>query len=385
VYGYNPVAGGNGVAGRSDAGFGLYGYSGSGPGAFGESKSADGVVGKASSAGQSGVIGYNPTAGGHGAAGISGSGTGVYGSSVSGNGVVAESVDGTAAKATSLTKGLFAFGFLNGVAGYCLAPTDPKDKEQGVGVLGLSPGGVGVRGVVGVGIGIHGWAVHPDAPSTYAGMFDGDVNVNGTLRKTSDKFLIDHPLDPANKYLEHSTIESSEMKNLYDGVVTLDAGGTATVELPSWFEALNENYRYQLTSIGRPAPDLHVSREISGGRFAIAGGPPLARICWQVTGTRRDVWAKAHPMEVEQEKPERERGLYLYPELHGMPVTKGLRLARNGDLKKDLDELQKEKQALERVKRNTQAQKQPVSIAPPNIPEKLSLPRMPKLKRPKRR
>src|SRR3712207_8303809 len=34
-------------------------------------------------------------------------------------------------------------------------------------------------------------------------------------------FKIDHPLDPQNKYLSHTTVESSERKNVYDGVVQL--------------------------------------------------------------------------------------------------------------------------------------------------------------------
>lgn len=37
------------------------------------------------------------------------------------------------------------------------------------------------------------------------------------------------------------------MKNIYDGVVTTDAQGRATVQLPDWFEALNTEFRYQLT------------------------------------------------------------------------------------------------------------------------------------------
>jgi hypothetical protein len=44
------------------------------------------------------------------------------------------------------------------------------------------------------------------------------------------------------------------MKNLYDGVATLDGKGRAVVRLPNWFEALNAEFRYQLTAIGRPAP-----------------------------------------------------------------------------------------------------------------------------------
>ena len=46
------------------------------------------------------------------------------------------------------------------------------------------------------------------------------------------------------------------MKNVYDGVVTLDSTGHIEVELPAWFEAVNRDFRYQLTPIGTPAPDF---------------------------------------------------------------------------------------------------------------------------------
>jgi hypothetical protein len=38
----------------------------------------------------------------------------------------------------------------------------------------------------------------------------GNLTVNGTLAKGSGSFVIDHPLDPANKYLYHSFVESPE-------------------------------------------------------------------------------------------------------------------------------------------------------------------------------
>lgn len=56
------------------------------------------------------------------------------------------------------------------------------------------------------------------------------------------------------------------MKNIYDGTVVLDSNGEAMVELAEWFEALNRDFRYQLTCIGGFAPVL-IRDEISGGRF----------------------------------------------------------------------------------------------------------------------
>ena len=93
--------------------------------------------------------------------------------------------------------------------------------------------------------------------------------------------------------------------------------GEASVELPLWFEALNQEFRYQLTSIGAPGPNLYIAEEISERRFKIAGGTPGMKVCWQVTGSRKDAWAQANPLIVEQEKSARERGHYLHPEVHG--------------------------------------------------------------------
>jgi hypothetical protein len=34
---------------------------------------------------------------------------------------------------------------------------------------------------------------------------------------------------------------------------------------PDWFSALNKDFRYQLTAIGAPGPNLYIAEEISGG------------------------------------------------------------------------------------------------------------------------
>ncbi len=68
----------------------------------------------------------------------------------------------------------------------------------------------------------------------FAGNFTGDVNVSHQIFASVKDFKIDHPLDPANKYLLHSSVESSEMMNIYTGNVVLDGSGQATIELPDW-------------------------------------------------------------------------------------------------------------------------------------------------------
>ena len=89
--------------------------------------------------------------------------------------------------------------------------------------------------------------------NSWAGLFQGNVGINGVLVGGGASFKIDHPLDPANKYLSHSAVESPDMLNIYNGNVVTDANGDAVVPLPEWFETLNRDFRYQLTMIGQPA------------------------------------------------------------------------------------------------------------------------------------
>jgi hypothetical protein len=118
-------------------------------------------------------------------------------------------------------------------------------------------------------------------------------------------------------------VESPDMMNVYNGTVTLDDNGQATVELPDWFGALNRDYRYQLTAIGSPGPELHISREVKDGKFSIAGGKAEQKVSWQVSGIRQDAWANANRIPVEVDKPEKDQGRYLHPELvdGGEPIT----------------------------------------------------------------
>jgi len=101
------------------------------------------------------------------------------------------------------------------------------------------------------------------------------------------------PTSIPHKYLSHSFVESPDMKNLYDGLVTLDANGQAEVRLPAWFETLNTDVRYQLTCLGGYAP-VYIAEKLQNNRFTIAGGQAGMEICWQVTGIRQDHWASAH-------------------------------------------------------------------------------------------
>jgi hypothetical protein len=145
-------------------------------------------------------------------------------------------------------------------------------------------------------------------------LLNGDVNVSGNLSKGGGSFKIDHPLDPENKYLYHSFVESPDMMDVYNGNVTTDRQGRATVVLPEYFDALNRDFRYQLTVIGKFAQAM-VASEIRDNRFTIKTNKPGVKVSWQVTGIRQDAFANAHRIQVEVQKPAGEQGHYLYPEL----------------------------------------------------------------------
>ncbi len=138
----------------------------------------------------------------------------------------------------------------------------------------------------------------------------GSASVLGALSKGSGTFMIDHPLDPKNKLLYHSFLESPDVKNIYDGVVQLDGAGAATVALPHYFVALNKDFRYLATSISEPMPNLHLAYDVERSfltgkiHFGIAGGTPGGMVSWQVTGTRRDQFILANPIIPEVNKGE---------------------------------------------------------------------------------
>lgn len=322
-----------------------------------------------------GVYGFAP--GGRGVFGSASSGVGVYGNSTSGTAVQAQATTGIGLRATQFGAGTSAelanadfgvsafntsdpgegtaiegtgghigvrgvalpdgFGLLLqriGVDGFAGGFSTGANQIYGVRGFGQAPAAGGSRNAYGVyggaqsgtsgntGYGVYGTSVGPG--TNWAGYFQGNVHVMGTLSKSAGAFKIDHPMEPEKKYLSHSFVESPEMLNIYDGMATLDAEGRAVVELPRYFEALNTSFRYQLTAVGASMRDLHVSREVSGNRFEVAGGVPGGKVSWQVTGVRQDASAKYRPIVVEEDKLPHQIGKYLDPAAHGADASKGL-------------------------------------------------------------
>jgi hypothetical protein len=283
----------------------------------------------------SGVYGTSDTWG----AGVSGLGGGFWVNGVSGLG-------GPSGDGVSGLGGRFGDGVVGSVGG----PGAPPAGVLNAGVIGTAaqPNGTGVKGEANNGPLATGvWGA---STSGYAGWFSGNVNVQGQINKAAVAFKIDHPLDPENKYLLHSGVESPDMKNVYDGTCRLDKDSGAWIGLPEWFGELNRDYRYQLTAIGGPAPDLHIAQEISENRFRIAGGTAEMSVSWQVTGIRKDPWAQRNRIVVEEDKPEEARGTYLYPEAFGQPEMRGEGYAREEEFRSRQEErLARGKEFRERV------------------------------------
>jgi hypothetical protein len=308
-----------GVYGRHNSnGTGVYGTSVSGVGVYGSSANRlmPSVQGDHRSDG-TGVLGSS--AYGLGVSGTSQYGTGVDGNCPNGKGVSGASdryigVWGSCSNPdlgsiwgdSQVNAGAGVVGnSTNGYGTWGQSSTDATRLYGGapyanVGVIGIADRGNGVLGIAELGAAVAGQANNPQG---FAGWFAGNVQVTGVLTKGGSNFRIDHPLDPANKYLTHAAVESDEMKNFYDGVATLNRKGEAEVRLPKWFSPANRDLRYQLTAIGAAAPELHIASPLRAGKFRIAGGAPGLRVCWQVTGVRNDRWAQANPSSSKRPSP----------------------------------------------------------------------------------
>ncbi|MFT5780368.1 MAG: hypothetical protein ACI837_003330 [Crocinitomicaceae bacterium] len=246
-----------------------------------------------------------------------GTGTGVLGS----KSAVQAQVNGSDPTISAFSNGT---GYREGV----LSIASPNGFSDPVGVYGYSYTaanagyGIGVQGVGGW-YGVRGIGNGGLAPTTFAVYGSGDYGGTG-----AKYFSIDHPLDPENKILNHYSVESNEVTNMYRGVVQLDGNGEAIVELPDYFDAANIEPNYQLTSIGS-ATHPYVLTEIDDNKFTVAGAPN-AKVSWTIYAKRNDATlqyfssaGKNYDQEVV-EKPAKMKGKYYTPEAYGQPASKGI-------------------------------------------------------------
>jgi hypothetical protein len=303
-----------GAASGSGPSRGVYGF------ATSNSASSYGVEGLLAStspgSSSAGVAGFSNSVGANG--------PGVWGSHGAGNGrapgVLGETFS-SAANAAGVS------GKINSSADYSGGVRGENSNTAccGFGVVGFHAGqGIGIGGYAPNGFGVFGWS-----PNNWAAYFDGavevvhDLHVNGTVFKGAGAFRIDNPLDPGHSYLQHSFVESPKMMNVYDGNVTTDAKGFATVQLAKWFQALNKDFRYQLTIVGSRGWRARVVKEIAHNRFTIQTDVAKVKVSWQVTGVRHDPYANAHRIQVVVPKEGSADGKYLHPGLYGQPQSKG--------------------------------------------------------------
>ncbi|MGV8040066.1 MAG: hypothetical protein AB2L07_08310 [Thermoanaerobaculaceae bacterium] len=325
---------------------GVMASTGTGTGMLAVSSSGVGVNGTTVS-GSYGVQGSTGKSGGYGVYGEANSGAsaaGVYGESTNGRGVVGVSTSNNGVVGQSSSSSGFGGMFFNdGTNGRGLLASAGSSTAADV-TLGGSTGILSSDASPTATIDIrsnHHVHVHLDADSDSTSNFyvyggnganvlalteAGNLTINGTISKGGGSFKIDHPLDPENRYLYHSFVESPDMKNIYDGVVTTDERGFATVTLPEWFEALNRDFRYQLTVIGSGDTwvQARIARKLEGNVFVIQTSAGHTEVSWQVTGIRQDAFANANRIPLEVDKTEAERGRYLHPEAFSKPAELGI-------------------------------------------------------------
>jgi hypothetical protein len=327
VYGYTPS--GKGVYGLTSTGLGVYGLhsstSGSGPGVEGVTSSSAGTA--------AGVFGYSGSSA-RGVAGFSDSWQGVYGHSNGNAGVVGESTNFDGVYGVSHSAAAAVSGHNNG-GGYAFwgSSNGPNPAIFGTDPYATAITGDGDVGVSGTGsFGVEGnsdagYAIYGSTSSGYAGYFFGKVNITGGCTGCTgpSALQIDDPLDPAHKYLQHSSVASSQQLDLYSGNVRTDGKGFATVTMPRWFQALNRGFRYQLTPIGHKAwgAQAIVWNPIKGNRFTIRSNPGV-EISWQVTAVRHDRFANANATRVIAPKAKTDQGKYVHPEVYGKPRSDGI-------------------------------------------------------------
>jgi len=312
VYGKDQTSRNFGYIGSTD--YGVYGENGTfgNFGFFGSS--SYGVYGKHFTSDNYGYLGSNS----EGVFGYSSAQYGLWGESTTGIGVYGKSTGSYAIEGVS-TNSVGVYG--------------ASTNDWGIGGTNLTGQTAGFIGGTNTAFYCHnnnsgGLAIHAVTNGGTAASLQGNVTVSGTLYKGGGAFKIDHPLDPANKYLYHSFVESPDMMNVYNGNISLDANGEAIVKLPDWFEALNKDFRYQLTCIGGFAP-VYIANEISGNQFKIAGGTAGMKVSWQVTGIRHDKFAEAHRIPIEEYKEGKQLGKYIHPLENGMAESLGINYEEN--------------------------------------------------------
>jgi hypothetical protein len=110
------------------------------------------------------------------------------------------------------------------------------------------------------------------------------------LYDTAKTFVIDHPLQPAEKYLVHACLEGPEAGVYYRGKAEIPASSSTTVvHLPDYVCALAEDLTVQVTAIyNGTVRTLNASEvDTATGSFTVFGAP--GPFHWTVYGRRKTI------------------------------------------------------------------------------------------------
>ncbi len=302
VQGVCNAAFGVGVVGESDSYYGVEGYTNTGIGVVGSvsgggvGTSNIGVLGQVGSSqpntiavyGQNratgtnsvGVIGQSDPATGIGTKGISAAGTPVVGS-VEGSG------SGSNGHAAVLGKGTAGPGVQgqsasgHGLIGY----TTATDGHAALIGYAQTAGAVGLIGVA------------PGSAGHWAGVFYGDVHVNGTASAPVHTAVAKLPSDGTYRSLYSTTSPEAWVEDFGRGTL---AGDKADIKLDANFAALVHTDDYHIFVTAHGPQHLHIEQQNATGFRVVAtaiggavGGPKPAEgggtFAWRVVAKRKDI------------------------------------------------------------------------------------------------
>ncbi|MFN8475964.1 MAG: hypothetical protein U0822_27565 [Anaerolineae bacterium] len=302
-----------------------------------------------------GVYGQGPNAG----VWASGVTQGVYATASNGNAINAQGSQIGA----NITGGTIGANIVGGQSGLNVTTSSNGtsaisaiNPSPGVGITAVSNGGIavnangGTSGVIGTGRGNNSngvtgiatsggvpYGVWGQAPTSgYAGYFSGNVQATGSIIGSLAAAKVDDPTAPTERYLNQAAVMGSEMLSVYSGNVTTDAKGDGIVKMPAYVEALNKDFRYQLTTIGQPA-QAYVAKELKDGEFVIHTDKPFVKVSWQVSGARNDPYAQSLGWSAVEDKTGAAKGTYLHPEVYGQSKSLSVDAARIDALNRTLD------------------------------------------------
>ncbi len=329
---------GAGVAGLGNSFVGVEGRSTSSVGVLGFSLSNDAVAGLSSSSSDAGVFGSSPFIG---VEGTSPSGRGVQGTTGAGAGSLVlgfrvAGVQGFATKNVGVygydqgaADNLASFGVFGhslpayGVFGFSAAPLgtlvhSPTGVPPGLiavaGVMGTSSGNPGVYGISGTSIGVAGQSqnigvlgglIAGAGPSALAGLFLGNVQIQGSLTVTGSypkSAAVPHP-DGTHRRMYCVEAPEPYFEDFGEGRVE---NGRTSVTLDPDFLALVQGDRYHVFVTPHDDAHLHVRNRGARGfevhlTTGAGGGPPpgAERVAapertgvpfsWRVVAKRKDL------------------------------------------------------------------------------------------------